>query len=323
MVGTLSSAAGSDGRVAVASAGVPGADLVIVEPVDRGKPLVRVIELPQAVCGDDARWAPPVMAWERYRFDARRHPYFERGEAQVFLARRMGRPAGRITAHVPDGDEGGGDDGAGRFGFWWAIDDADVAAALLDAACGWLDARGCTSMVGPLSYEAREEVGLQVAGHDVPGLTGRPWHPPHLARLLEGRGAEPHGEHPTWRLDLDDAGVASHVEQREAGTPVEAPGHAGPYGDTRLVLPGIAAVPDVAGALRTAGVRSAWALARRARARTWEVATVVRCDGDPATLVPGLLHAAAAAGYRQVIAPWTPVVGNPPEAVHRTYRITW
>jgi hypothetical protein len=302
---------------------VAGADLVIVEPVDRGKPLVRVVELPQALCGDDARWAPPVMAWERYRFDARRHRYFEHGEAQVFLARRLGRPAGRITAHVPGGDAAGGDDGVGRFGFWWSIDDDSVAAALLDAACRWLDERGCTSMVGPLSYDLDEEAGVQVAGHEVPGLTGRPWHPPHLARLIEDRGGEPHRDHPTWRLDLDGAEVAGHAGQPEAGSPVEAPGHAGPCGDPRLVLPGIAAVPDVAGALRTAGLRSAWSLARRARARAWEVATVVRCDGHPGVLVPGLLHAAVAAGYRQVVAPWTPVDGGPPEAVHRTYRITW
>lgn len=302
---------------------MPGDELVIVEPVDRGKPLVRVVELPQALCGGDARWAPPVMAWERYRFDARRHRYFEHGEAQVFLARRLGRPAGRITAHLPDGDRAEGGDGVGRFGFWWAIDDAAVAAALLDAACAWLDERGCTSMVGPLSYDDGEEVGVQVAGHERPGLTGRPWHPPHLARLLEDRGAEPHGDHPTWRLELEDGVVVAHAEPPAAGTPVEAPGHAGPYGDPRLVLPGIAAVPDVAGALRTAGVRSAWSLARRARARAWEVATVVRCDGGPAALVPGMLHTAIGSGYRQVVAPWTPAGEQPPEAVHRTYRISW
>jgi hypothetical protein len=281
-----------------------------VEEVTDGKSLVRFTELPAALHGGEPQFAPLVMAWERYRLDVHRNPFFEGGDAAFFLARRLGRPVGRITAHIA---EPGAD---GRFGFWWLDDDADVADALIDAARSWLAAQGARSMVGPVSFTADEEAGVQVAGHAVPGVTGRPWHPPHLAALLEGAGFEPVEDRPTWRLPATEVGPERPLRD-------DRPGQAGAYVDGRLVLDGIAAVPDVADALRSTGLRGAWSLVKQARAGDWERATVVRCTADPAIAVPAVQVAAGRAGYREVIAPWSPDPDAPPETVHRTYRLTW
>lgn len=270
---------------------------VTVEEVTGGKALARFVELPQAQNGDDPRFAPLVMAWERYRSDERRNPDLEAVDAAWFLARRLGRPVGRIAAY-----------GDGRFGSWWVADDIAVASELVDAARSWLTERGCSAMV------AAE--GVQVAGHDVPGVTGRPWHPPHLARVLESLGFEGVADHPTWRLPVASVGPELPLSE-------DVPGEAGSYADPRLVLDGIAAVPDVSDALRTAGLRSAWSLATRARKREWSTAVVVRCSVDPAVAVPALQAAAGRAGYRVVIAPWSPDDAAPPETVHRTYRLRW
>jgi hypothetical protein len=284
--------------------------VVTVEEVVGGKALSRFTELPHALHGEDPCFAPMVMAWERYRLDPRRNPYFEHGDGAYFMARRMGRPAGRIAAHLAEAG------GAGRFGFWWVEDDAAVAAALLEAAQGWLAEQGCTSMTGPWSFTPEEEVGVQVAGHGVSGITGRPWHPPHLARLLEEHGLVPVEDHPTWRLP-----TTAETSALPLGD--DAPGQAGAYVDKRLVLQGISAVPDLADALRASGLRSAWGLAKRARQGDWDLATVVRCAVDPAAAVPALQAAAGRAGYRSVIAPWSPDPEAEPEAVHRTYLLTW
>lgn len=283
--------------------------VVTVEEVTRGKGLVRFTELPHALSGGDARFAPMVMAWERYRLDRRRNPYFEAGDAACFLARRLGRPVGRIAAHL---DAPGG---PGRFGFWWLDDDAQVADALVQAAQAWLAGQGCSAMEGPWSFTPDDEAGVQVAGHDVPGVTGRPWHPPHLASRLEAGGFEAVEDHPTWRLPATEQGP-------DLPNADDLPGQAGSYGDPRLALEGVTAVPDVAAALRTSGVRAALSLAMQARARAWKTCTVVRCTADPAVAVPALQAAAGRAGYSWVIAPWSP---DPvaPETVHRTYRLTW
>jgi len=152
---------------------------VSVEEVTGGKALVRFTDLPHGLHGTDPRWAPPVLAWERYRLDPNRNPFFERGDARYYLARRLGRPAGRITAHVA---EAGGE---GRFGFWSVADDPAVAAALVEEAQSWLAEQGCSSMTGPWSFEPGDEPGALVAGHEVAGVTGRPWRPAWEADLLE------------------------------------------------------------------------------------------------------------------------------------------
>jgi hypothetical protein len=279
---------------------------VDVEEVTRGKALARFTDLPVVLHGHDPCFAWPVLAWERYRLDRHRNPYLDRGDGAHFLARRHGQPAGRITAHVA---EPGGE---GRFGFWCVSDDAAVASSLVDAAAGWLAGQGCSSMTGPTSFTAADEEGVLVEGFDARGTTGRPWHPPSQSAQLEALGFEPVRDTPRWRLPAQDAGV----ERPVAGNP---PGHAGKHADPRLVLEGIAAVPDLSDALRGASLRGAWRLARRVRDAAWSTATVVRVDGDPADGVPALLTAAARAGYESVISPWSPDPEAPPETVHRTY----
>ena len=283
---------------------------VSVEEVVGGKARVRFAELPAVLHGDDPRFAWTSTAWERYRLDPYRNPYLEEGEAALFLARRLGRPAGRIAAHV---DRPGGD---GRFGFWCAIGDLGVAQALVEAAREWLAERACGSMTGPTSFTPEDEEGLLVEGFDAPGLTGRPWHPPSQARLLEDLGFEPVAQRRTWRLATAADGPARPVDD-------DVPGHAGRHADPRLVLQGVAAVPDVSAALRHASLRGAWDLAKRVRSGAWTTATVVRCDDDPSLAVPALLVAAGRAGYTEVVAPWSPDPGAPAEAVHQTYRWTW
>ncbi len=285
--------------------------IVTVDEVARGKALTRFVELPQALHGADPHFAPPVLAWERYRLDHRRNPYFDRGDAALFLAWRGGRPAGRIAAHLPEPGA------AGRFGFWSTVDSRAVAAALVDAAQTWLAEAGCRSMTGPWSFDPDDEPGALVAGFDAGGTTGRPWRPAWEARLLEeDMGFEVVDEHATWRLPTTEVGP-----ERVAGG--ATPGQAGAYADPRLVLDGIAAVPDLSGTLRTSGLRAAWRVARRAREGDWEGCTVVRCGAAPELAVPALRAAAGRAGYAWVVAPWSPDRAAPPETVHRTYRRTW
>jgi hypothetical protein len=297
--------------------------VVTVEEVQSRRDLRRFVELPIALFGDDDRFAPPLIAYERWRLDPRRNPFFEHGDAAYLLARRRGVLAGRVTAHVS------APGAQGCFGFLAAVDDAGVVGALLDAARDWLAARGCRSMTGPVSFTGDDEPGLLVAGHDVAGLTGRPWHPAHLAAHAQawGLAPAPSGDRPTWRLPAiapagDAAGAHTEPGPGDAGGAV--PPHAGRLADPRLALGGVAAVPDVSTALRGArGLGGAVRMARLARERGWDTCVVVRCEGDPALLVPRLQAVAGAAGYRHVVAPWSPDPVVAPEAVHRAFRAQW
>lgn len=289
------------------------ASVVAVEEVTGAPARRRFLDLPHVLDGGDPHFAPLVLAWERYRLDRHRNPYLEEADAAALLARRGGQAIGRISVHAVEGDT------EGRFGHWWLPDDGEVADALLEAARAWLAERGCTSMNGPVTFTVDQEAGVLVEGFEVAGLTGRPWHPPHLAELLVRSGFEVAARLPRWRLPVP-AG-ASRPSGGVGGRPGRPPdGPAGPYADPRLVLPGISAVPDVSDALRAPRLRGALATARRARAGQWTTAVVVGRPSTPASDVPALLSAAAMAGYRQLVAPWTPD-DAPPETVHATFTL--
>ena len=100
------------------------------------------------------------------------------------------------------------------------------------------------------------------------------------------------------------------------------PPHAGGYRDEALVLPGIAAVPDVSQTLERASLRSAWREARRVHQGGFDTAVCVRCEGDPAVLVPELARAAREAGYGFLISPWAPD-GRAPETVNQVFTDSW
>lgn len=288
---------------------MPAAGPVTVEPVESRSQLRRFAEVPFVLLGSDPRWSAGVRAYEQWRHDARRHPYFDRGDAAFHLARRAGRPVGRIAAHID------GTSAHGWFGMFDVPDDAAVTAALVEAAAGWLLEQGATSMVGPVTWSPEEDFGVLVEGFEHRAATGRAWHPPWYAERLLAAGADPGERRATHHVPT--AGWGADVPRPSGGAP---PPHAGGYADPALVLDGVAAVPDVSQLLAGASVRSAWRLARRARERPSDTAVCVRCDGDPELLVPRLLAACRARGYQTLLSPWSPD-DAPPDRVHQVFGI--
>jgi hypothetical protein len=278
--------------------------VVFVEEVRGRAAFKRFFEFAYVQFLSEPRWSAPLVAYERKRIDPH-HRFFDLGDGEYFLARRGGKPAGRITAHIAaKGDK------EGWFGFYDAADDPNVTAALVDHAAAWLREHGCTTMTGPASFTVQDDPGVLVEGFDVAGTTGRPWHPPWYAAHLEAAGLHRTDERRTWRLSPEAAG---EVPPRAGGTPALA----GRFADPRIVLPGIAAVPDL-----TPARNSVIALARRAKSQQWDGCTIVEVDGDPAELVPQLQGAAADAGYAWIVSPWSPDPAAPPETAHAHFTTT-
>ena len=284
--------------------------VVTVEEVSGRPAFKRFIEFPYWQFRDEGRWSAPLASVERKRLDPH-HRFFDRGDGEYFLARRRGTVAGRITAHVAaKGDE------QGWFGFYDAVDDADVAAALIERAAGWLRDKGCTVMTGPASFTLADDLGVLVDGFDVAGTTGRPWHPPWYAAHLEAAGLVrvPDLDQPTWRVPTAELGVVTPAMTAPMTPSSKRVAVAGRFADPRTVLPGIAAVPDL-----TPARNSAMALARRAKRKQWDGCTIVDIQGDPAALVPQLQAAAFGAGYEWIVSPWSPDGDAAPETVHARF----
>lgn len=119
-----------------------------------------------------------------------------------FLALRDGRPAGRIAAILNRSHNGWHHDRMGFFGFFDFADD-DVAAALFEAACGWLRECGLDAIRGPYSPSINDTCGLLADGFDLPPSVFMPWNPPRYVTAYQSLGLEQVRTLYSFRIPLD------------------------------------------------------------------------------------------------------------------------
>lgn len=174
-----------------------------VRKIDPGGDVAPFLRAAERVFEDDPAWIPPLRFEIAQRLDPRKNPLFDHAEAAFFVALRDGRPVGRISASIDREWQRTWNDRTGHFGFFDTIDDPEVAAALFEAAEGWLRRRGVDRVIGPMSLSANEEIGLLVDGFE---------HPPVLmmahSRRWQGALAERNGyakekDLLAWRFDRD------------------------------------------------------------------------------------------------------------------------
>jgi hypothetical protein len=130
------------------------------------------VDLPFRLYAQDSNWVPPLKDEVYGLITPGKNPWFEHGEAQLFLAERDGRVVGRISGHIDfmalkQPVEQGFGPGTGHWGFLEAEDEA-ATHALLAAAEDWLRIKGMTRALGPMSFAMWDETGLLIEGHDTP-----------------------------------------------------------------------------------------------------------------------------------------------------------
>ena len=163
-----------------------------MRPVTGRRELRAFIRLPWRLYQGSDNWVPPLLSERKRHLSRRRNPFFEHAEAEYFLAWRgepgRGEPVGRITAHIDHRLNEFQDNRWGLFGFFECERDPAVAVALLDTATGWVRARGCDRLLGPLDFSTNHECGLLVEGHELAPQILENWHHPYYRDLLEQVG---------------------------------------------------------------------------------------------------------------------------------------
>jgi hypothetical protein len=116
-----------------------------------------------------------------------KNPALDVYEHQVFLAKRDGKTVGRIVGIINHKDNENEGKKRVRFGYIDFIDDAAVAAALIEAVEKWGAARGMTEIHGPLGFTDLDPEGMLVEGFDQLGtiatIYNYSYYPQHLERL--------------------------------------------------------------------------------------------------------------------------------------------
>jgi hypothetical protein len=146
--------------------------LTTIRPVITKADRKAFVDLPYRLYARDPNWVPPLKSDVHSLITPGDNPWFEHGEAQLFLAENGGRVTGRISAQIDhlalaQPPEQGMGPGTGNWGLLEA-EDVATTAALIATAEDWLRGKAMTHVLAPLSICMWDEPGLLVKGFDHP-----------------------------------------------------------------------------------------------------------------------------------------------------------
>jgi GNAT superfamily N-acetyltransferase len=140
------------------------------------------------IYSNDPAWVPPLIVERKTFLDRKRHPFYQHGDAALFMARKNGKIVGRIIASDDPNYNSLHQTNVGCFGLFECIDDHDVAAELFEAAASWLRKKGRTEMLGPIDYSTNYICGLLIDGFQFPPTILTAHNPPYYRQLIESCG---------------------------------------------------------------------------------------------------------------------------------------
>jgi GNAT superfamily N-acetyltransferase len=146
------------------------------------------IKFQWSIYRNDPAWVPPLLIERKQFLNCKKHPFYQHGDAALFLARRNGEIVGRIMASDDPNYNSLHQANVGCFGLFECVDDHEVAAALLAAAENWVRGKGRTEIMGPIDYSTNYVCALLIDGFQYPPTLLTSHNPPYYAGLIEGCG---------------------------------------------------------------------------------------------------------------------------------------
>jgi len=146
------------------------------------------IKFPWQIYSNDPAWVPPLIIERKAFLDRKRHPFYQHGDAALFLARKNGEIVGRIMASDDPNYNALHQSNVGCFGLFECINDRAVAVALFERAASWLREKGRTEIIGPIDYSTNYTCGLLVEGFEHPPTLLTTHNPPYYERLIDNWG---------------------------------------------------------------------------------------------------------------------------------------
>ena len=159
---------------------------IVIKEVSSKKDLNNFIDLPWKIYQNDPNWVPPLKLAIKELFKPK-HPFYEVGELQCFLAYNNNVIVGRIAAIINNAHNKFWDDKIGFWGFFESVDEEEVTGSLITAAESWLKKKGMEKFRGPVNPSTNYECGLLVDGlKDSPQIMmtyNPPYYESHLSKL--------------------------------------------------------------------------------------------------------------------------------------------
>jgi len=159
-----------------------------IERVETKKQLREFIKVPWMVYKNHPNWVPWLYFERLQFFDKNKNLFFAHAEADYFIARRDGQAIGTIAAILNHRHNEFQEENVAHFGVFELLNDAEAAAALLQAACDWAKERGVDKIIGPMNLSTNDECGMLLEGYDAPPVVLIPYNPPYYHDFMAVNG---------------------------------------------------------------------------------------------------------------------------------------
>jgi len=142
--------------------------MLTLEQVDtRSKAQVRrFVRIPYRLYAHHPQWVPPLLGDVELYLNRHKHPYYEFGSADFFIAARDGRDVGRIAVLENPHFNEYHQTRQAWFYLFECEDDLEAATALFERVFEWARSRGLDTIVGPKGFGPLDGYGLLVQGYE-------------------------------------------------------------------------------------------------------------------------------------------------------------
>lgn len=135
-------------------------------------------------------WSPPLVSSMKLVMDRQRHPFYKHSEAAFFVAESAGDTLARVAVLENRRYNEFNQSRAAFFYYFDAVDDANAAMTVLEAAVQWARQRGLNRLFGPKGFMRSDAYGVLVEGFEYEAALGMPYNYDYYPRLVEAAGFE-------------------------------------------------------------------------------------------------------------------------------------
>jgi len=141
---------------------------LVIKEANSKKEVSNFIDFPHDLYEGDPNYVPELYMAQKDLLNKDKHPFFQHGEVQLFLAYVGQRIVGRIAAIKNKAYNDYHDSHIGFFGFYDYENSLDIAGALINKVKDYLAAEKYDYLMGPVNFSTNETAGTLIDGFDSP-----------------------------------------------------------------------------------------------------------------------------------------------------------
>ncbi|UCH60267.1 MAG: GNAT family N-acetyltransferase [Anaerolineales bacterium] len=162
------------------------------------------LTFPWRIYAGDTLWVPPLLPERRKTIDPQRGVFFQRGEAEFFIAWRGRQPVGTICCAEDKASHQAHPWKDALIGFFECLEDYTIARLLFDHAVEWASRRGLHALYGPFNLDYEDSYGVLIDGRNRPPAIFCGHTPEYYQRFFERYGFQPgRGQNLAYAIDVD------------------------------------------------------------------------------------------------------------------------